>query len=112
MAADLVVGMHSMALVEACLLGRPVLSVQPGLRFADPLPTNRLGASRAVYRHEDLLPALDELLSNSAARVALASRAAGLLPTAGAARRVVHALDALLGQPRPRSRVIQGVCER
>jgi hypothetical protein len=37
-AADLVVGMNSVALVEAAIVGRPVLSLQPGLRLPNSLP--------------------------------------------------------------------------
>ena len=45
MAADLVVGMNTELLVEACYLGCITLSLQPGLKGADRLPTNRLGVS-------------------------------------------------------------------
>ena len=62
MSADLVVGMNTELLVEACYLGCISLSLQPGLRHPDKLPTNRVGVSRAVYRYEDIQPALNELL--------------------------------------------------
>jgi len=62
MAADLVVGMNTELLVEACYLGCISLSLQPDLRHPDKLPTNRVGVSRAVYRYEDIQPALHELL--------------------------------------------------
>jgi hypothetical protein len=68
MAADLVVGMNTELLIEACYLGCITLSLQPGLRHPDRLPTNRLGFSRAVYDHEGIKPALRELLLDEAAR--------------------------------------------
>ena len=70
MAADLVVGMNTELLVEACYLGCIALSLQPGLRHPDRLPTNRLGFSRAVYKSEDIKPALQELLLDEKSRLA------------------------------------------
>jgi hypothetical protein len=68
MAADLVVGMNTELLVEACYLDCITLSLQPGLRHPDRLPTNRLGVSRAVYCPEEIKPALEELLLDESAR--------------------------------------------
>ncbi|WP_374537394.1 hypothetical protein [Chitinimonas taiwanensis] len=46
MCADIVLGIHSMMLFEACHLGCRVVSYQPGLDVAsDPLPSNRAGWS-------------------------------------------------------------------
>lgn len=49
LAADIVAGINSMLLLEAALLGRLSLSVQPGLCGADPLVSNARGLTRAVY---------------------------------------------------------------
>jgi hypothetical protein len=49
LAADLVVGMTSALLFDSALLGGRVVSVQPGLRGPDRLPTNRAGLSDPVY---------------------------------------------------------------
>ena len=58
MAADLVVGMNSELLVEACYLGCAVLSIQPGIDKAnDRLPTNKIGVSVPLYT-EDVKDAL------------------------------------------------------
>ena len=62
MSADLVVGMNSELLVEACYLGCNVLSVQPGMRGVDHLPTNRIGISKAVYCAKDLAKTMGEIL--------------------------------------------------
>lgn len=62
MGADLVIGMNSVLLVEACYLGCIVLSIQPGKIGPDRLPTNRLRFSRAVYEPEEIRSSVDELL--------------------------------------------------
>jgi predicted glycosyltransferase len=68
MAADLVVGMNTELLVEACYLGCIVVSLQPGLRHPDRLPTNRLGFSKAVYAQEEIKPVIQKLLADESAR--------------------------------------------
>ena len=47
-AADLVVSMTSITLVEALLAGRPIISLQPGLRSDDLLVLNRMGVTAPV----------------------------------------------------------------
>jgi hypothetical protein len=96
--ADLVIGMNSITLLEACLLGRIVLSVQPGLRLPDPLPSNRTGSSRAVYEAAHLAPTIESLLFDPAARAAQAVRAAQIPIPAGATKRVIRLLDELLAR--------------
>jgi hypothetical protein len=75
LASDFVTGMNSMLLVEACFLGCPVLSMQPGLIRPDALPTNRIGLTRAIYRESEIEPALEELVLTESARQELAGRA-------------------------------------
>ncbi len=58
----LVIGMNSMALFEASVCGRKTLSYQPGLNIKDPLITNKMGISKAVYKKEDLADALKKLI--------------------------------------------------
>jgi hypothetical protein len=101
LASDLVVGMNSALLVEACYLRCPVLSVQPGLKVPDPLPTNGLGASRLVRQRQDIGPALESLLFDPAARDALLERAASLASDGHAARNVTGLVYELLGMPPP-----------
>jgi predicted glycosyltransferase len=71
MAADLVIGMNTELLVEACYLGCITVSLQPGLRHPDRLPTNRLGFSRAVYQHNEIKPVLKEMLLDEEARLGM-----------------------------------------
>jgi hypothetical protein len=96
LAADLVTGMTTVLLVEASLLGCVVLSVQPGLRSADALPTNRWGVSRGIYREEDIEPALEALLFDETARAEVVDRTARIRVEPGAARRIVRLLDSLI----------------
>jgi hypothetical protein len=90
LAADLVVGMTSTLLVEACYLGCVTLSLQPGLRWPDTFPTNRWGASRAVYRQEDIRSAVEQLLLDESSRAVLQGRLATLALDTGATRRVTQ----------------------
>lgn len=59
-ATDAVLGMNSNLLLEACIIGRPVISYQPHLQRPDPLPSNRWGASRLVSDPAELETALRE----------------------------------------------------
>jgi hypothetical protein len=95
LAADLVAGMQTVLLVEACLLGCVVLSLQPGLRVPDPLPTNADGRSIAVHRAEDVDAAVEGALWDEALRTEVRRRLAVTAP-GGATERVVALLHALL----------------
>jgi hypothetical protein len=89
LSADLVIGMTTALLVEACHLVCPTLSLQPGLRVPDVLPTNRLGLSRAVYRWEELPPMLSGWLRNDPEWQAVRQRLAAWSPEGHATERVV-----------------------
>lgn len=67
LAADVVVGITSVLLVEACMLGCTVVSVQPGGRATDPLPTTRSGHSVSVYSVVELPATLRRALAPSMA---------------------------------------------
>ena len=97
MAADLVVGMNSELLVESCALGCVTLSLQPGLRQPDVLPTNRLGLSRPVYDVADVDDALEPLLFDEGARESMRSRLSAFRPDPGAARRVADVVYEMTG---------------
>lgn len=96
MAADLVTGMTTMLLVEACYLGCLTLSMQPGLRRADPLPTNRQGVSQAVYREEEIEPAIERLLWDNSAQGSLHAKLDCLRLDGGATERVVQLVHRML----------------
>jgi len=100
MAADLVTGMNTVLLVESCYLGCVAVSLQPGLRLADALPTNRLGLTRAVYDEEGVRPALEELLLNETTRANARARLSDLKLDGGAARRVVELVYSMIGDLR------------
>jgi hypothetical protein len=83
--SGLVIGMNSTALLEACLLRRPVVSYQPALRIRDPLSSNRLGWSRAVYHPAELAAALQQELFDRRHRRARLARLRRIDLPAGAA---------------------------
>lgn len=95
-AADLVTGMNSALLVEACYLGCLVVSLQPNLKLADALPTNRRGFSRPAYREEEVLPVLREMLLDQEARTSAANRLAHFRPSGDATQRVAELVYSLL----------------
>lgn len=95
MAADLVVGMNSIVLMEASYLGCLTLSLQPGLLGNDTLPTNRLGVSKAVYDAADIDSAVLDLLLDRAIRRRLRERVAGFRVDGDAAERVAELIHQL-----------------
>jgi hypothetical protein len=91
MSSDLVVGMNSVLLMEACYLGCPTLSLQPGLLQADSLPTNRTGISRPVYDAADIDSAVTVLLLDEESRRTLLQRVSDFqVRDVGAAARVAQ----------------------
>jgi hypothetical protein len=97
LSADIVTGMNSVLLMEACYLGCPVVSLQPGLVHPDILPTNSLGLSYAVYRAEDVDPALERWLDDKV-RSAERERLRACAPHSGAAARVVEVIHQMIGR--------------
>ena len=89
---DLVIGMNSTLLMEACLLKKPVISYQPEIRIPDPLPSNRLGWSRAVLHREELEEALEAELFDSKTRAERTGLLATIPLMRGATERVVEFL--------------------
>jgi hypothetical protein len=68
LSSDLVIGMTTVLLVEACYLHCIVLSLQPELKQKDSLPTNAIGVSQGVYKTSDILPTLEKYLLNTLIR--------------------------------------------
>lgn len=95
LAADLVVGMTTALLVEACLLGCVVVSVQPGAEGRDPVPTNRAGQSIAVYDLAKLPGILHSYLLDKKRRNQLQEACAGTIPV-GATARVLELIERIL----------------
>lgn len=88
LASDLVTGMRTILLVEACYLGRIAMSVQPGLKGDDPVPTNRTGMSVAVYDDADLGYMVEKFLYDEAAQIKQKDLLSTLTPPMGAANRI------------------------
>lgn len=97
MAADLVTGMTTILLVDACYLGCVTVSLQPGLRFPDPLPTNPLGFSRGVYREEEIKPVIERMLLDKEIRSSAQARLSKFHMDNGATQRVVKLVYQMIG---------------
>lgn len=95
LASDLVTGMTTVLLVEACLMGCVVVSLQPGLNSADTLPTNRAGFSQAVYDKRDIEPIIERFLLDEAQRREAVARANEFQLMRNATGRVVQLIDKL-----------------
>jgi hypothetical protein len=97
LAADLVVGMTTILLVEACLLGCVVMSLQPRAEGKDPLPTNRSGRSLPVYDLGALRETLHDYLLNDELRERLWRQNVDGVP-GSATERVLALIDSTLGE--------------
>ncbi len=93
MAGDLVVGMNSVLLLEAALLGRRVLSVQPGLGAGDRVPWEAYAEVDRVSTWGEVAPALRRALARPESRSGAARDESR---TSGAARSVADCVYALL----------------
>lgn len=62
-AADLVIGMFSMLLLEGAILGRRFISVQIGLKRENPLVFDRMGSVRSILSEKELEEALRAILN-------------------------------------------------
>lgn len=63
--SKVVIGMNSIVLFQAAMMGKNVLSYQPDLNRKDPLISNRLGISTSVYYKKNLCSVLKKLLSKT-----------------------------------------------
>lgn len=88
MAADMVSGMNTELLVEACYLGCIVVSLQPGLRKQNALPTNDWGLSRGVYCENDIFPIVKQMLLDEDERHKVLTKLADLCVDGKATKRV------------------------
>ena len=94
--ADLVVGMTTVALVEAAGRGWPTLTVQPGAAGRDPLPAAAGRGLARCYALDQLAEQVRSLLFDEAARRALREQGASGRPPAGATGRVADLLETML----------------
>lgn len=60
LASDIVVAPFSTMLVEACALGIPAISLQPGLKRDDIMATNKMGVTMAIYLEGGMKQALHD----------------------------------------------------
>jgi hypothetical protein len=62
MASDLVCGMSSMFLIESVILGRPVMSIQIGLKRKDHFILSRRGIMKTILKKDQLKRSLENIL--------------------------------------------------
>lgn len=86
-AVDLVCGMSSMVLVEAVILGLPVLSVQIGLRHDNPFILDKKGVVRSILDRRELQSKLTGYLTGASMDATKFS-----VPT-GAAERIIKWME-------------------
>jgi hypothetical protein len=98
MGADLIIGMNTMLLVESCYLGSIVVSVQPGLRFKDFIPTNLMGYSIPVYSREKILETLEMALMNIQFRAEMKKKVEKLIHEGNATTKVVNTIYQMIKQ--------------
>ncbi len=65
-AADLVMGMFSMVLLEAAILDRPFISVQIGLKRESPLIFDRMGSASSILTEVELEKSMRAVLQGNA----------------------------------------------
>lgn len=61
--SGIIVGINSVVLFQAAMMGKKVLSYQPGLKGPDFLISNRLGLSVPVYKKQNLYPVFKKMFS-------------------------------------------------
>lgn len=93
MASELVAGMTTVALVEACYLGCLVISLQPGARRPDPLACNRAGVSHAVYQWPDMASSVRAMLNDAELRLRYQRKVEGYVTDGCATERVLTLIE-------------------
>ena len=93
MSSDLVAGMTTVALVEACYLGCLVISLQPGARNADPLACTRAGVCHAVYQWPEVTPAIHAMLNDDELRLRYRRKVEGFVTDGCATGRVLTLIE-------------------
>jgi hypothetical protein len=96
-ASDLVCGMTTALLMEACYLGCIVASIQPGLTQPDILPSNRLGYSTPIYKEEDIIPVIQMLLLDQKTQNRIRNKCLSLIPETRSADRVACQIYSMCG---------------
>ena len=96
-AADLVVGMYTVALIESCMLGKPTISLQPGLIGKDYLTSNLWEASTLVDSPDQLAGVLQRALTTEENQTPDLSKVPDILIDGEATGRVVHLALEMIG---------------
>jgi hypothetical protein len=89
--------MNTELLVEACYLGCIVVSIQPGLRFKDVLPTNHEGFSVPVYSKEKIIETIRVTLMDPDIRSEMKNKLKHFKQDGHATDRIVNAINQMIG---------------
>lgn len=90
MTADLITGMSSAVLLEAVYLSKSVVSIQPNLCLADPLPCNRMGLSRGIFLEKDLIKELSIIITAKSNSVVDINEFQDFFPDGNASHRILN----------------------
>lgn len=96
LASNVVCGMSSMFLIEAAILGKPVLSLLPGLHGENPFVLDRLGVIQSVTDNETLQTRLERLFDEN---FASPNRFTGIIDDP--VRRVLNVIETALNRNTP-----------
>jgi hypothetical protein len=94
LSADLVSGMNSIFLMEAASLGCLTVSLQPGLRVVDKLPSNLNGMTIPVYHQKELEPIVEQLIVHGRP---LEGKRYGVSEAKGSIKRVIALAYEMMG---------------
>ena len=97
MASDLVIGMTTVLLVEACYLGCIVVSIQPGLRVKDDLPTNKNGYSIPIYSEDKIFNTVKGILMDPDIRSEIKKKVEHYNHDGQATKRIVDTIYQMMG---------------
>lgn len=104
-ASDLLITAYSTVALEAMLLDKPVVTINLTGK-PDPMPYASSGAAIGVYKKEDLIPAMKNVLSDTRTREELANQRRAFVlehaykPDGRASRRVAEVIARLIQEPR------------
>lgn len=98
MSSDLVIGMNTELLVEACYLGCIVVSLQPNLNIKDALLTNVSGHSIPVYSEEKSFNTITIALFDSTIRSEMKNKLDHFIQDGHATDKVVKTIYQMMGK--------------
>lgn len=97
LASDACVGAFSLSMIQAIYLGKPVVSIQPGLAVKDMMPTNRFGITPYAYKSGEAGEFLVRLMTDAKYPTELVEKTKGFTVDGKATSRVKRLVDDFFG---------------